>query len=136
MCTRIRDLQETGKLDQRTSTAVESLLSLSNASSDDGQWRPPSPASSISMESATFSPTRAEPPETVEVDQCSSPTSALPIPSTTNAPQSSRSMVSIFVLLGLFFFYPWAVVYMRHSCTVRRMRQRAPWCGRPGRHTH
>ena len=87
-------LQESGQLDQRTSTAVESLLSLSNPSaSEEMQWRPPSPASSISTESATFSPSRPDSVESagadgLEIDHCDSP------PATTDVPQSPGAMVS------------------------------------------
>lgn len=78
MCANLR-LQETGKLDQRTSTAVESLLSLRGNTPiavDDGQWRPLSPASSVGADSATLSPTRTEPAEPsgyIEADQSSLP---------------------------------------------------------------
>lgn len=73
MFMQISIVQESGQLDQRTSTAVESLLSLSRdtSNSEEMQWRPLSPASSISTESATLSPTRPEAPEsTLEVDRC------------------------------------------------------------------
>ena len=87
-------VQETGKLDQRTSTAVESLLSLRGtttiASEVETQWRPLSPASSVGTESATFSPTRVEPPEVnglyVEADHA--------LASSPDTPQSSRGTVS------------------------------------------
>ena len=85
-------LQETGKLDQRTSTAVESLLSLRGTTTITGepeaQWRPLSPASSVGTESATFSPTRVDPPETngyVEADHC--------LASSPDTSQSSRGTV-------------------------------------------
>ena len=80
-------------MDQRTSTAVESLLSLSNTGGEDGQWRPPSPASSVSTDTTTFSPTRSEPAESIghaDVEQCNQP--AVPN-SPRNAQQPSRAAV-------------------------------------------
>ena len=93
---KLLSLQESGQLDQRTSTAVESLLSLSNPSaSEEMQWRPPSPASSISTESATFSPSRPDSVESasadcIEIDQCDSPSIAADVP------QSPGAMVSVY----------------------------------------
>lgn len=116
-------LQESGQLDQRTSAAVESLLSLSRDTSarEEMQWRPPSPASSISTESATFSPTRPDPVEStsteLETDQCG----ALPV--SPDVAQSSGAMVSpITYHVSILNFVPFRAraavfVYVRHART-------------------
>lgn len=61
-------LKASNSLDKRTTTAVESLLSLGCVTSEEScptQWTPPSPASSISS-AGTLSPPRVAQEEIVE----------------------------------------------------------------------
>lgn len=97
-------LQDSGILDRRTTTAVESLLKLGNSpssvpSSPHSQWRPPSPASSVSSGPDGLSSARDEtvtdmPPRVTHVSTSSIPRVGIPILPTAMIPSFMNSVSS------------------------------------------